>query len=276
MSAKQAAFFISAHPDDWQLFMMPIAFHAMRDSFNKAVFIHITSGDAIGNITENASSRALANAREEGVLRTLRFMLSLKQPSVIFERASVLLNGKNLELHAAHNVVAYFLRLPDGNPEGTGCTMQQGQSLRYLRHGETDNLSATDRTAVYADWKDLVNTIHAIVNLESESANPIRLHSTDPSLEHNPNDHSDHYLCGNLAADVFDLKKGAELYFYAGYDVTHRPVNLVLPDLLLQVALWGVTNSAIVDAGLPTAFDETHNQWLGKSYVRNVIKNEDS
>lgn len=270
MSAKQTSFFISAHPDDWQLFMMPSAFHAIQDSFNKAVFIHVTSGDVVGNITENISLRALANAREEGALRALRFMLSLKRSSVLFEKSSVVLNGKQLERHAAHNVAVYFIRLPDGNPEGSGYTGKPGQSLKYLRGGKTIDLSTIDGANAYADWNDLVGTIDAIVTAESEESDRIVLHSTDSSPEHSPNDHSDHYLCGTLASDVLNLKTMAALHFYAGYETARRPVNLALPDLLLQVAVWGVTNSAIVDAGLPSAFDETHNQWLGKNYRRSI------
>ena len=246
--------------------------HAIQEPVNKAVFIHITSGDAVGNITENASFRALANAREEGVLRALRFMLSLKRSTVAFEKSFVELNGKRLERHATHNVVVYFIRLPDGNPEGTGYTAQLGKSLKYLRDSKTTNLSTIDSAAVYADWSDLIRTIHEIVNAESNDADRIVLHSTDLSLEHNPNDHSDHYLCGILAADVFNRNEKADLYFYTGYEIARQAVNLALPDLLLQVAVWGVTNSAIVDAGLPSAFDETHNQWLGKNYRRSIEK----
>jgi len=197
-------------------------------------------------------------------------MLSLKRSTVVFEKSSVALNGKQLERHTAHNVAVYFIRLPDGNPEGTGYTAQPGQSLKYLHAGKTTNLSTVDDANVYMDWNDLIRTIHEIVNFESSDTDRIVLHSTDSSPEHSPNDHSDHYLCGTLASDVFNLKTSADLHFYTGYDIARRSVNLVLPDLLLQVAVWGVTNSAIVDAGLPSAFDEIHNQWLGKNYSRSI------
>ena len=38
--------FVVAHPDDWQLFMNPDAFHAMNEPHEKAVFIHVSAGDA--------------------------------------------------------------------------------------------------------------------------------------------------------------------------------------------------------------------------------------
>ena len=38
--------FVVAHPDDWQLFMNPAAFHAMNGPHEKAVFVHVSAGDA--------------------------------------------------------------------------------------------------------------------------------------------------------------------------------------------------------------------------------------
>ncbi len=38
--------FVSAHPDDWQLFMNPNAYNSVKTPNEKVVFIHTTAGDA--------------------------------------------------------------------------------------------------------------------------------------------------------------------------------------------------------------------------------------
>ena len=45
-SPPMVSVFAVAHQDDWQLFMNPDAYHAMNEPQEKAVFIHVTAGDA--------------------------------------------------------------------------------------------------------------------------------------------------------------------------------------------------------------------------------------
>src|ERR1700742_829598 len=64
--------FVVAHPDDWQLFMNPDAFHAMNEPHEKAVFVHVSAGDAGKVLGGEPTPYYLA--REEGALRAIRFM----------------------------------------------------------------------------------------------------------------------------------------------------------------------------------------------------------
>ena len=64
--------FVVAHPDDWQLFMNPDAFHAMNEPHEKAVFVHVSAGDAGQGVGGEPTPYYLA--REEGALRAIRFM----------------------------------------------------------------------------------------------------------------------------------------------------------------------------------------------------------
>ena len=45
-SPPMVSIFTVAHQDDWQLFMNPEAYHGMDEPQEKAVFIHVTAGDA--------------------------------------------------------------------------------------------------------------------------------------------------------------------------------------------------------------------------------------
>jgi hypothetical protein len=58
--------FVVAHPDDWQLFMNPAAFQAMNQPHEKAVFVHVSAGDAGRGMGGEPTPYYLA--REEGAL----------------------------------------------------------------------------------------------------------------------------------------------------------------------------------------------------------------
>ena len=46
VSAQTTRFFISAHQDDWQLFMNPNVYRSIKNNNDKTVIIHTTAGDA--------------------------------------------------------------------------------------------------------------------------------------------------------------------------------------------------------------------------------------
>ncbi len=50
-SPPMVSVFTVAHQDDWQLFMNPAAYHGMDEPQEKAVFIHVTAGDAGRGVT---------------------------------------------------------------------------------------------------------------------------------------------------------------------------------------------------------------------------------
>lgn len=63
------AFFLSAHEDDWQLFMGHQAYSDLHLGGARTVLVHVTAGDA----GQGVSTRYFL-AREEGALRALRFI----------------------------------------------------------------------------------------------------------------------------------------------------------------------------------------------------------
>ena len=69
MSAQTTRFFISAHQDDWQLFMNPNVYRSIKNNNDKTVIIHTTAGDA----GEGMGKRSYYKAREEGSIRALDF-----------------------------------------------------------------------------------------------------------------------------------------------------------------------------------------------------------
>ncbi len=120
LGAQNTSVYVSAHPDDWQLFMNPNAYHDLQNTENKVIFLHTTAGDA-GSGTGNTSYYL---AREEGSLRAIRFLCNainyeLRQGNQM-NGTQVIINGHSLLRYSYANAVVYFLRLPDGNFNGEG------------------------------------------------------------------------------------------------------------------------------------------------------------
>lgn len=155
--------------------------------------------------------------------------------------------GRKLLRYASPDsrAVAYYLRLPDGNPDGSGYAGTGRQSLRGLREGRP--LDAIDASARYRSWSELVATLHALVRREAAGSPSVWLNVHDSSTTHNPRSHSDHYHAGQLADAVATLEPCVGRALYRDYATASDPANLGSNDLINKVAAWGATNSALVD-----------------------------
>ena len=127
--------FTVAHQDDWQLFMNPEAYHGMDEPQEKAVFIHVTAGDAGAGAGGEPVPYYLA--REEGALRAVRFMANAADPSIgkgaRMDSAQVERGGHGVQRYAYANAVVYFLRLPDGNIVNGSVYTPHTESLTWQR-----------------------------------------------------------------------------------------------------------------------------------------------
>ncbi len=176
--------FVVAHQDDWQLFMNPQAFHSMNDPAGKAVFIHVTAGDAGRGVSGEPIPYYLA--REEGALRAVRFMANAKPNTGLgfeMERTIVDHGGKTVQRMEYANAVLYFLRLPDGNYEGPGYETTGRQSLERLRTGAIAEINAIDGSARYEGWNDLIEALGEIIQSEMRVGEALGLHIIEVDVE---------------------------------------------------------------------------------------------
>ncbi len=269
--AQSTKVYVSAHPDDWQLFMNPNAYHDLQNPENKVIFLHTTAGDA-GSGTGNTSYYL---AREEGSLRAIRFLCNainyeLKQGDNM-SKTQVIINGHIITRFTYSNAIAYFLRLPDGNYEGPGYPIHNHASLKNFFDGTKTTISAIDGSTIYESPEDLINTIAAIVKLESESVDSIEFNIAETNANINPRDHSDHLQSSFLMQKVAGVLGMKSVKLYQEYATNALQMNVFDYDFLTCAGTWGATASGLSDNYHHSTWNEGHNVWIGRQYFREVL-----
>ncbi len=263
--------FAVAHQDDWQLFMNPEAYHAMNEPQEKAVFIHVTAGDA-GAGAGGPDPVPYYLAREEGALRAVRFMANAADPAAgkgaKMESAIVERGGHSVQRYAYANAVVYFLRLPDGNIVNGTVYTPHPESLTRLRSGEAATSGTVEQSARYEGWGDLVATLNAIVESERVAGSGLTLHIAELDEEINPRDHPDHRATAFAMEDVARLHPCAPVYRHIEYFTRTMPVNLTGEDYMIDVGTWAATASGLSDNHAKATWEPEHNAWIGRSYSR--------
>lgn len=177
--------YVSAHPDDWQLFMNPNAYKSVENQENKVVFIHTTAGDAGNGMGFNNYTLA----REEGSLRAIRFMCnSLKDKGLglnVDEEPTKIKKHQIRKITYA-NTAAYFLRLPDGNYLGPGYETTGSSSLRKLVQGLQGPIQTIDESTSYSSLDDLKATLIKMIKKEAKGYESIILNVAETDTVSNP------------------------------------------------------------------------------------------
>ena len=178
--AQQPVIFsVQGDGDDWQLYMSSKLMVDLN-SGGKLVFITLTAGDeGNGNTAFNGSATPYYLAREKGGVYSAKFANDIVQgsgtPSLLPAAQTVTVNGHGLVKYVYKNTVSYFLRLPDGNSDGSGFSATGNVSLKKLKDATIGSLTSVDGNNTYSGWADLTSTIEAIINAEKGSNNQVWL-----------------------------------------------------------------------------------------------------
>jgi LmbE family N-acetylglucosaminyl deacetylase len=247
------SFYIVAHADDWQLFMQPNIYNDLTAGRSRVVFIITTAGDAGMNST-------YWSAREEGMKSSLRFcvapLMSIHEASGTSE-----FNGHAISYFSINNATCYFLRLPDGNLDGSGFSAQQYQSLSKFRGNEIPHMTAIDNSAIYHDWQDFQATLQTIIKSESHGTFNILLNYLNPDTHKNPGDHSDHIATGQAVQDMAiasSLRQG----LFVGYGVGDSSHPLQPTELFWKSGMFAAYEKAVFDACGSSTLHESVDTYL--------------
>ncbi len=260
--------YVTAHPDDWQLFMNPNAYKSVKNPENKVIFLHTTAGDAGHGMGNNN----YALAREEGSLRAIRFMCnSLIDGNGLgfgMEEKQEKIKGHPILKKSYGNTVAYFLRIPDGNYYGPGYVLHDSTSLRKLYEGSITSISSIDKTTTYKSLKDLQNTLIKMLKTEAKGYRSIVLNIPETDSVANPGDHSDHINSSLIMQSIVGKLNVSMIRYYQEYSTNQKPMNVEGADFLMSAGAWGATASGLSDMGHYSTWDDVHNSWIGRQYFR--------
>ncbi len=267
LSAQTTRVFGVAHQDDWQLFMNPNVANSIQSPEDKTVMIHLTAGDAgygMGN-------DAFYKAREEGALRAVRFLSNTAEDrSKIgdeMSRSITLIRNHPILTYTYHNTVVYFLRLPDGNGDGSGFELHQQKSLEKFYNRQVVDFKAIDQSTTYTNKEVLLGTLKELI-ATAYTGTQLEIHLSELSEDLNVDDHSDHLTASRFISEAATNQFKGEFYYYIDYQSANLESNLERSEILINSGAWGATASGLSDHRHASLWDEYHTTYLDRQYYR--------
>jgi len=268
------AFFIVAHPDDWQLFMGQNAFVDIQ-SGEGAVLIYVTAGDAgAKDLATGAGTVPYFRARELAANQSVILAAGAGNdvPPGSGEWSAVSINGRDIARWTYGHTTSYYLRLPDGGGSGAGYQATGWQSLARFYRGEISAYDAVDGSASHSRWSDLAETVAGIIQRHVGEPRDFWVNLHDPNRDLNVDDHSDHTHSGILALEAAARADAGHLALWLDYVIGDMDPNL-LPEAVFQKAgLFGSLNATLTALGYRTTWDRSHLRWLDKGVYRTVTR----
>jgi len=215
---------IDAHTDDDLFFQNPDVQAAVTVAVTGASCyrqVYVTAGEA-----GDETSAGYWQAREQGVQAAYATMAGVADVWTVATRTFA---GKPVTvatLRDAPTISLAFLRLPDGNVDGSGFSVHDYVSLQKLYTGKIASMDTVDSvpgaTTAYT-LPQLSATLGALVL--AQNARHVR--TQDFSGSYGDGDHSDHHTVAYLVRDeVRAVAPGATLAGYYGYPVAGAPANI--------------------------------------------------
>jgi len=248
-----------AHQDDWQLFMGDAIAKKIRTG-RPVVLIYLTAGD-------DGRDSLYWSTRERAALESTRTAAGAMIGDSPTGQCST---QKTLE-HTIRrctmaNTDSYFLRLPDGQRNGTGFPRYSHESLRKLRTNRIKSTSAVDGSAIYRGWADLTATVSALISGGS-AWQTVTIHTSDPSKVVNPHDHYDHRMAGLLVADL-RRKVGFNVVYYTGYALASRAPNRSTDQARQKAALFAAYDRVMTQVDPKWSAFREHPAFYSECMVR--------
>lgn len=263
--SSQTVLSVVAHQDDDIIFMNPEHIHDTRSGYCMRS-VYLTAGDA-GTID------SYWLGREKGSEAAYDAMAN-SGPSVWIER-SVTVNDHEYVTFATPktnpNVTLVFVRLPDGNVDGSGFARTHYESLQRLENNSISTMHSVDGASNYSR-DDLVNLLVALIDYfkpnELDTQTPINL-----STVHS--DHSDHLAAGQFSQVAYTKyaqsteNTAAPITYYTGYPIDQLPENVSGQDFSDTAKVF--YSYAIHDSRLchtpATCANTPYVKWLKREYV---------
>jgi hypothetical protein len=279
---------IQAHQDDWQLFWPSRVVTAMTTANAKMVFITLTAGDASAGINAYGGGGPFYLSRESGSMMGSKFAADLTTATTPLDApvaTTETINGHTIMKYVYKNTVNYFLRLPDGEKDGSGFGNNHNQSLHKLRNGTITTMNVVGNTApppptppaaLTYTWTQLIATVKAIINLERVPGTQSWVFTPDErtTVPYNFDDHTDHISASYVAQQAVTSAPAMNwigIDGYLCYTTSALPVNLTKTQIenssiLFALEVLGMTEERYHNDYLP---DAGHLAWLPNDSFNN-------
>lgn len=247
---------IVAHEDDDLLFLSPDLISDIK-SKRCVTTVFVTAGDA------NLGS-SYWKSREDGVKAAYALMAgvsnSWKEGSAGINKAAAAVTLKDNS-----SISLVFLRLPDGNWDGTGFSNNNNESIKKLWQGNISSIKTVDGAATYSK-QELISALLALMNKYSSD----KIKTQNYVDGYSGADHSDHFTAAYAAFEAHKLYSKAHNFAgYLGYQTSSRPVNLSGGDLTLKknaFYLYGNFDSNVCNSAAACQ-TSSYGSWLERQYV---------
>ena len=228
-SAPSGQLQVCAHQDDDLYFMNPAVGRSIAAG-EKTWTVYLTAGDA-------GRGPSHWMAREAGMRASYASMAGVADAWTL---APLSIAGRSLpsyRLDAAPQVRLVFLRLPDGNPGGSGYAVTGNQSLQRLWEGQISTIDSIDGAHSYTK-SELELTIERI----TAQMRPETIRIQDMTATHGA-DHSDHIHAGRFGFEAHRRTRTEHVVrAYRAYNIDGEPENLSPDEIALTQATLDVYN----------------------------------
>src|SRR5687768_29030 len=263
------AFYFSAHEDDWQLFMNPNAYYDVHRNSSKVVFVYLTAGDAGAGLGNAGRSQPYYLARENGAKLSAKFIADAANDLPVTPLQSVaMFSNHPVSKWVYGNTVSYFLRLPDGNPAGTGYSGTGFQSLKRLRDGVISGMTTIDSSTTYRNWKDVVATLRELIDHERGNGSSVSVNIPDIDPSKNIGDHHDHQHTARAVLEAISGHTCINKIFYLNYITAEKSVNMNPADREIEAGTFGALVAGVTALDHESPWDKLHRSWLSRHYLR--------
>jgi LmbE family N-acetylglucosaminyl deacetylase len=214
-AGRAAVLNLVAHPDDDLLFLSPDLLHAIQAGGNVRT-VYLTAGDA------GLHASSYWQDRESGVRAAYAEMAGVAN---FWTQSDAGVAGHPIPvftLTGQRNVSLAFMRLPDGDVNGSGYASNCYQSLQGVWTGSTAAIEAVDRSSSYTLWSLTSTLAYLIVSFQPEQVNTL-----DYWSNYGDGDHSDHHTVGYLTRSAMaHCNSSVAFTGYKGYPVILLPATV--------------------------------------------------
>lgn len=252
---------IIAHEDDDILFLNPDLLHDIQNG-KCIVTVFVTAGDDNqGNI--------YWLSREEGAKAAYAEMAGVSDSWNEIDAGVAGHSVPVFTLAGNSSISLIFMRLPDGNIDGSGFSNNNFESLQKLWQGNIGVIHPVDGSFSYSK-SDITNTLSYFMNVY----NPDQIRTQDYVGSYGDGDHSDHHTVGYFAKSANQNYTKAHTFTgYLDYQISNYPANLSGTDITQkQNAFFAYTPYDSSVCQTPSQCSgQNYGQWLLRQYISGTI-----